>query len=255
MPARLSVFLGVLVLPLVARATTPANQVDEISFTSAKQYADPFNDVTVDLVITRPDGTACRLPAFWDGGVVWRARFSSPVPGRYTYTTVCSDPANASLQHVMGSIDIGPYHGANPLYLHGPVAVAADRAHFEYADHMPFFWLADTWWMGLCGRLPFDGFQRLTADREDKGFTVVQIVAGLYPDMPAFDPRGANEAGFPWTKDYARINPAYFDAADRRIAYLVDHGLAPCLVGAWGYHLPWLGVEKMKRHWRYLVAR
>jgi len=26
-------------------------------------------------------------------------------------------------------------------------------------------------------------------------------------------------------------------------------------VGAWGYHLPWLGVEKMKQHWRYLVAR
>ena len=24
--------------------------------------------------------------------------------------------------------------------------------------------------------------------------------------MPGFDPRGANEAGFPWEKDYARIN-------------------------------------------------
>ncbi|HUE15824.1 MAG TPA: DUF4038 domain-containing protein, partial [Planctomycetaceae bacterium] len=26
-------------------------------------------------------------------------------------------------------------------------------------------------------------------------------------------------------------------------------------VGAWGYHLPWLGVERMNKHWRYLVAR
>ena len=51
------------------------------------------------------------------------------------------------------------------------------------------------------------GFSALTADRVSKGFTVVQIIAGLYPDMPAFDPRGANEAGFPWEADYARITP------------------------------------------------
>ena len=40
--------------------------------------------------------------------------------------------------------------------------------------------------------------------------------------MPPFDPRGANEAGFPWETDYTRINPAYFDAADLRIQYLVE---------------------------------
>ena len=81
----------------------------------------------------------------------------------------------------------------------------------------------DTWWMGLCQRFQWPAdFQQLTADRAAKGFTVVQIVAGLYPDMPAFDPRGANEAGFPWEKDYARINPAYFDMADLRIQHLVE---------------------------------
>ena len=77
-----------------------------------------------------------------------------------------------------------------------------------------------------------------------KGFTVVQIVAGLYPDMPAFDARGANEAGFPWEKDYARINPAYFDMADLRIQHLVSRGLVPCIVGCWGYFLQWMGVDE-----------
>jgi hypothetical protein len=42
---------------------------------------------------------------------------------------------------------------------------------------------------------------------------------GLYPDMFPFDPRGANEAGFPWEADYARIRPAYFDAADARLRH------------------------------------
>ena len=72
----------------------------------------------------------------------------------------------------------------------------------------------------------------LTADRLKKGFTAVQIVAGLYPDMPPFDPRGANEAGYPWEKDYTRINPPYFDMADLRIDYLADRGLVPCVVGS-----------------------
>jgi hypothetical protein len=97
--------------------------------------------------------------------------------------------------------------------------------------------------------------QGLAADRIKKGFNVIQIVAGLYPDMPAFDERGANEAGLPWDTAYNAIRPEYFNAADNRIIFLAEQGLTPCVVGAWGYHLPWLGVAKMKQHWRYLIAR
>jgi hypothetical protein len=153
-------------------------------------------------------------------------------------------------------VKIVPYCEDNPLFQHGPIRVAADRRHFEHADGTPFFWLGDTWWMGLCHRLHWpDEFQRLAADRKAKGFNVVQLVAGLYPDMPPFDPRGANEAGFPWEKDYARIRPDYFDAADTRLRHLVEQGFTPCIVGAWGYFMPWMGEAKLKAHWRYLIAR
>ena len=109
-----------------------------------------------------------------------------------------------------------------------PIRVAADRRHFEHADGTPFFWLGDTWWMGLCERLKWpDEFHTLAADRKTKGFTVVQIVAGLYPDMPAFDPRGKNEAGFPWTENYGRIRPEYFDQADQRLASSGRSGPCP----------------------------
>jgi hypothetical protein len=234
-----------------------ANRVVEWTFTSAKTHADPFNEVTLDAVFTAPDGHESRVPAFWAGGGTWRVRYASPKVGVHRFKSVCSDAGDAGLHGVQGSIDIKPYGGDNPLYRHGPIRVAADKKHFEHADGTPFFWLADTWWMGLTKRLhwPAD-FKTLTDDRVGKGFTVVQIVAGLYPDMPAFDERGANEMGFPWVKpDYARINPQYFDAADRRIAHLADNGLAPCVVGAWGYHLPWLGVDRMTQHWRNVIAR
>jgi hypothetical protein len=233
-----------------------ANRACEISFTSRKQYADPFNDVTVDALVTASEGSTQVVPAFWADGQTWRIRYSAARPGDYRYRTQCSDAANPDLHGARGIIRVGKYDGNNPFYRHGPVRVASDRKHFEHADGTPFLWLGDTWWMGLCKRLKWpEEFESLTADRIEKGFNVVQIVAGLYPDMPAFDERGANEAGFPWQRDYARINPAYFDAADPRIAHLAESGIAPCIVGAWGCHLPWLGVERMKKHWRYLVAR
>ncbi len=73
--------------------------------------------------------------------------------------------------------------------------------------------------------------------------------------MPGFDPRGANEAGFPWEPDYTRLNPAYFDQADLRIAWLARSGLVPAIVGSWGYYLPLMGLAKIKQHWRHMIAR
>ena len=251
--------LTVLLLGAAVTADTPsteANRMAEVSFESAKDYADPFNHVILDAVFTTPDGRQLRVPAFWAGGKTWRVRYASPLGGTHRYRTECNDTANAALHGVTGDVVVTPYTGTNALFRHGPIRVAEDRRHFAYADGTPFFWLGDTWWMGLVKRLQWpEEFQQLTADRRDKGFTVIQIVAGLYPDMPAFDERGLGDAGQPWEKNYARIRPEYFDAADRRIQHLVEQGLMPCVLGCWGYHLPWLGTEKMKQHWRYLIAR
>jgi hypothetical protein len=228
----------------------------EWSYASGKNYTDPFNDVELDVVFTGPNGERQRVPAFWAGGNVWRVRHAASAPGSWSFRTVCSDGSNPDLHDRTGRLEAAPYEGQNALYRHGAIRVAADHRHFEHADGTPFFWLGDTNWMGLCKRLRWpDEFQTLAADRILKGFTVVQIVAGLYPDMPPFDPRGANEAGYPWDKNYARVNPAYFDMADLRIQYLADHGLVPCIVGCWGYFLPMMGIPKMKQHWRYLIAR
>lgn len=244
--------------PSAARpaATTQANVMAEIAFTASRPHADPFNEVTLDAVFVDPAGRPSRVPAFWAGGDVWKVRYASPVVGTHRFRTECSAADDPGLGGVAGELRVDLYTGDNPLLKDGPLRVAADRRHLEHADGTPFFWLGDTWWMGLCHRLQWpDEFKKLAADRKAKGFTVVQIVAGLYPDMPPFDPRGANEAGFPWEPDFARIRPEYFDAADQRVAHLVDSGLAPCVVGAWGYFLPLMGVEKAKQHWRYLVAR
>ena len=233
-----------------------ARCVAEWSYSSGKAYADPFNEVELDVVFIDPQGREQSVPAFWAGDQTWRIRYSPAAAGRYTYRTVASDPANSDLHGRHGTLEVSAYQGDNLLRKHGPMRVAADQRHFEHEDGTPFFWLGDTWWMGLCSRLRWpEDFQELAADRVKKGFTVIQIIAGLYPDMPPFDPRGANEGGFPWEGEYARINPKYFDAADVRIQYLIECGLTPCIVACWGYFLPIMGIAKIKKHWRYLIAR
>ena len=152
--------------------------VVEWSYAAEKPYADPFNDVELDVVFTDPQGHEQTVPAFWAGEQTWRIRYSPVTAGRYTYRPSPATTANCTAatacwrsRHI---------RAATLLRKHGPIRVAADQRHFEHEDGTPFFWLGDTWWMGLCSRMRWpEDFQQLAADRVKKGFTVIQIIAGL----------------------------------------------------------------------------
>lgn len=228
----------------------------ELTFTSHRAYADPFNQVDVEVGFHHSGGRELRVPAFWAGGSVWKVRFAPPVAGVWAFRTSCTDTSNTDLHDVSGEVSAAAYQGGNPLLQHGGLRAAADGRHLEHEDGTPFFWLGDTWWMALTSRLTWpDEFRELVADRAAKGFSVIQIVAGLYPDMEPFDPRGANEGGQAWEASFARVNPGFFDVADLRLAHLVSQGLMPCIVGSWGYYMQAAGLEILRRHWRYLIAR
>ena len=233
------------------------NQLAEFTFNSDVSHSDPFNTVKISAVFTRPDKSTVTVPAFWAGGNCWRIRYSNNQIGIHSFITSCSDSTDKNLHGQSGSVAISEYAGDNALYRHGAICRQDDNLYLTYRDDStPFYWLGDTWWMGLTNRLKFpDDFAVLTADRVEKGFNVVQIVAGLYPDMLPFDERGANEAGFPWDKDFIAINPEYFDMADRRIAYLCENGITPCIVGCWGFFMRFAGKENVIRHWDNLIAR
>ncbi len=186
--------------------TVEQNRTAEWCFASQRERRDPFNEVSLEARFVGPDGRELAVPAFWAGGRSWKVRFSSPVPGAYRFRTACSDASDQGLHGQEGACEVLSGSGGNPLYRHGPVRVAEGGRRFEHLDGTPFFWLGDTWWMGLCQRLSWpDGFRELTADRVAKGFTAVQIVAGLYPDMPAFDERGAHHAEIPYQFERAAL--------------------------------------------------
>lgn len=236
------------------------NQVREIPLVSSQSYANPFLEVELDAIVTRPDGRQLRVPAFWAGGKDWKFRYSSELTGTHSWKTECKDAANTGLHGASGTIEVVAGTSDNPLHKHGPIRISAGKRHFEHADGTPFFWLADTWWKNLCKRMTWEGFQELAADRKAKGFSVVQIVCGPYPDENFSAPSLENEGGQPYlSDDMTVLNPKYFDFADRRLKHLADHAMVPAIVGAWGRgdcnSMEKFGAANIKRHWRYLIAR
>lgn len=237
-----------------------ANRVKEVTITSSKMYDNPFMDIELDAVVSRPDGKEMRVPMFWAGSNNWSLRYASNIVGVHTFCTECSDKTNATLHNVKGKIKVVTNKGHNNLYRHGPIRVSKNGRHFEHVDGKPFPWLGDTWWKCLAKRLSWNGFKELAADRKKKGFSVIQIVAGPYPDEGPFEPMWANEGGLPYhTRDYKKLNSEYWDYADRRLQHLIDVEMVPAIVGAWGRRdcdaMKVAGVEGLKRHWRYLIAR
>lgn len=231
------------------------NKVLELFFLSTKSYQNPYADIEMDVRFVHHSGDEYVVPAFWAGDKLWKVRFSSFQTGEFTYETICSDLKNKGLHRQKGNVRVIPYTGSNPLYQHGPIKIN-EQKHITHADNTPFLWLADSWWHGMTSRFTWPAdFQQLTLDRKEKGFSVIQFAAGYPCDIMEFDSRGGNEAGFPTSQDYARINPAYFDLVDLRIQHLVEQGLVPNILGTWGYYLPWFGLENMKNYWRYIIAR
>jgi hypothetical protein len=227
-----------------------------LSFVSTRRPAQPTAEIEFDCAVTDPTGRRRVVPGYWAGENVWRVRYAADTLGRHEYVTRCSDPRDGGLHDRRGAIEVTEYAGANPLFAHGALRVSDDGVHLAHADGTPFFWLGDTWWFAPVGAFRWpDIVQTLTADRVAKGFTVIQLVAGLFPEMEPLGERGANEGGLAWQPGFVEINPAYFDAMDRKIDWIVEAGLVPCIVGAWGYFLTLMGEAAMKRHWRYLVAR
>lgn len=113
-------------------------RLTEWAYSSGKVYADPFNEVNLNVVFRDPPGHEQRVPAFWSGEQVWRIRFARPRLGLYTFRTISSDPDNEDLHGQTGEIEVSEDTGDNPLIKHGGVRVAADRRHFQHDDGTQF---------------------------------------------------------------------------------------------------------------------
>lgn len=143
----------------------------EISFVSDKTYADPFNDVDVELHLWG-NGRLYKIPAFWDGSNTWKVRFVCPSASTWYYKTVCTDGENTSLDGRTGKVICSEYSGEYDIYKHGFVTTNAGKKYFTYDDGTPFFYLGDTHWS--LGGETVDMVKTICKKRYAQGFTVIQ---------------------------------------------------------------------------------
>src|SRR5947208_8835610 len=119
-PAVLTALWELCLNPLTLRASetiqTEANVMAEISFTAKKHRADPFNEITLDVIFSEPNVRTLSVPAFWAGGDTWKARYASPLAGKHLYRTECNVKTDSGLHGREGSLEIVPYRGQNPFY-------------------------------------------------------------------------------------------------------------------------------------------
>lgn len=239
----------------------PTGMPVEFELQAESGAGDLANEVEVDMEFTHEDGQTWKMPAYWAGADRFRVRFAAPREGRYSCVSSSTAQSDRGLHGRTGSIQASAAGDAPALYRKGHLHVDSDGRKLVHENGDPFFWSGDTWWMGLAPRLSWPhGFKMLTEDRVNKGFSLIQIVAGPLPEFHVdeagtWHPQQSNEGGWPWERNWERINPAFYDAADMRIAHLVDRGLVPCIFGMWGFYLPLMGIDRVRRHWRNLVAR
>ncbi|MBX6389154.1 MAG: DUF4038 domain-containing protein [Frankia sp.] len=114
--------------------------------------------------------------------------------------------------------------------------------------------LADTWWFALTARLSDERFRELAQLRARQGFTAVQLVVGIPPEVGPANVNAHSRVGPAWFPD-GRFHEPYLELAREKIEYLNDRGLTVIIYGLWGHQLAWLGVPAARAWWERIVAR
>jgi len=225
-------------------------EVLEVTFSANKTYANPYIDVDLWVTLTGPEDTF-NIPAFWDGDHIFRARLVATQPGDWTWTTG-DKTGDRGLDSKKGSFRAVAWTESdketNPNR-RGFIKINANGHTLDYADGTPFFYTGDTWWCALNRIYSWDSpegesgisFQDALALRKAQGFNGINMIA-CFPtdtmhsiwasgDKIAEDGTTPFEITDPEDKqfgvNYLRINPTYWQHADRKWKHMWENGFVP----------------------------
>lgn len=201
----------------------------EAAFASTTPSASPFQDKDLFVTFTSPTKRAVTVRGFWDGGDVWRVRFSPDEAGEWTYVTRALPASDSGLHARIGRFRVADADGDTRFDRHGPVRVSASGTFLEHMDGAPFFWLADTGWNAALKAEP-DEWEDYVETRSRQGFTAIQWVTTQWRAAPTGDRR--NESAFAG-HDRIALNVTFFQRLDARVAALDRAGLLSVPVLLW----------------------
>lgn len=234
--------------------TVPQFSKYEAQLMATGRYKNPYRDLAAQAVLTEPDGVTLRsVPLFWDGGSTWKFRFAPDKIGTWKWQIQCTDQG---LGGKVGEFVVTKSDWPGRLQ-----PMSAHPHHFERQNGSPFWFLGDTAWAFFTDsqleRLDRGAAERYIDRRVTQGFNLIHT--SLLSEAG-----WGNSGGLPFA-DIAteRINPAYWQEVDQRLAYANDKGLVVGLAIAWGDKrgqepFAWRrfpSIESRQRYARYIAAR
>jgi hypothetical protein len=184
-------FLLALACLVQAHAAVHPWEKQELTFTAARAYPNPYTDAAVWVDLTGPHFQK-RIYGFWDGGATFRVRLVATEPGQWRWRSG-STPADPGLSGKTGAFTAVPWTAdelrANPLR-RGFLRATANQHALEQPDGTPFFVLGDTWYSVGTNRFkwrddgphpmgPDVGFQDYVRYRQAQGFNWVNVIAAF----------------------------------------------------------------------------
>jgi hypothetical protein len=210
----------------------------------------PFNEVRFGAVFT--DGAATvTVPGFYDGGGVYKVRFSPGSTGEWRYETKSN---RWELTGKLGKFTATPPGPGN----HGPVHVR-NTFHFAYADGTPFKQVGTTIynWTDTPEELQEETLRTLAAAPFNKARMLLTPQPTPYQNRFA-PPRWPFAGSPPNQWDFTRFEPDYFRHLEKRVKQLGALGIEADVIlfnpyGKFGFET--MTAECDERYVRYVVAR
>jgi hypothetical protein len=185
-------WLLVLSASSVAADTVHVWEKQELTFTAARSFTNPYTEVTIWVDLTGPSFKN-RIYGFWDGERTFRVRLLATEPGTWTWKSG-STPPDEGLAGKSGALAAVPWSEEqmqqNPVR-RGFLRATANRHALEYADGTAVFLLGDTWWSAGTNAFrwydddqqrpigPTAGFKDYVRLRKAQGFNLVGIIAAF----------------------------------------------------------------------------
>jgi Protein of unknown function (DUF4038)/Domain of unknown function (DUF5060)/Putative collagen-binding domain of a collagenase len=234
--------------------------VGEWEAISAREYENPFLDVSVDAEFEAPSGATYAIPGFYDGDGTWRVRFSAGEPGTWRYR-IRAFPDDPELTR-SGAFDVvdRPTRG----FL---AATPGDAWGFRYESGEPVLLLGDTVYNLLAETYVGNDIRPYLQRRAEQGFNLLRISLVALPFCPPnayahwSDRRIWPWGGSDWWPQFDRFDLDYFRSVDETVRLVDEAGLGLEMIMEFpGAASPFVRRELFTAEWeelwlRWLVAR
>ncbi len=232
----------------------PQWSVHELTFAASGNYANPYTEVSLRAVFTGPGGVKQAIKGFWDGGQVFKVRFTPTLQGDWSYVTESND---AGLNAKRGSIKCAaPQRGG--IQSRGFLRRDAEHPyHFIFDDGARFFMWGTTYYGVMRNAMVGDRWKEAITNTRAYGINKARMYiystwkpGGVTPYPPTSPFEVAGESA-----DRDRLNLPFWRKLDEVVRFMAEKDMLADLIVFWSQPESYGTTEQNHRYASYAVAR